>query len=96
VRTTCRSAATVPDRRALPRRFAIAALIAALPLAACTTTPTGEPVAIDRRQGSEENISSLTATIERDPRNAEHYNVRGSAFGRAGKYDDAPPMPIAP
>ena len=66
-----------------------AGLLAGLPLAACQTGPTGEVATIDVAQGSEQNISSLTAVIKRNPRDPEAYNVRGSAYGRGGDYREA-------
>src|SRR4051794_34251166 len=66
-----------------------AALAAGLPLAACTTGPSGEMATIEAAQGSSENIESLTSVINRNPTDAEGYNVRGSAYGRAGRYREA-------
>src|SRR5690606_34688988 len=68
------------------------ALFAALLLGAgCQTAtgPLGEVAAIDSAQGSSENISSLTAVINRSPNDAEAYNVRGAAYGRGGRYQEA-------
>jgi tetratricopeptide (TPR) repeat protein len=67
----------------------VAVLLAGLPLAACQTGPTGEVATIEAAQGSEQNIESLTAVITRSPRDPEAYNVRGSAYGRAGDYRQA-------
>src|SRR3954452_24043597 len=66
-----------------------AALAAGLPLAACQSGPTGEMATIEAAQGSSENIESLTAVINRSPKEAEGYNVRVSAYGRAGRYREA-------
>ena len=44
---------------------------------------------IEAAQGSEQNIASLTAVIARSPQDPEAYNVRGSAYGRAGQYREA-------
>ena len=66
------------------------ALALALPLAACQTGGLPNlPVSIDPSTASESNIESLSAVIAREPSNPEAYNVRGSAYGRAGRYDDA-------
>ena len=46
-------------------------------------------MAVDPSTASEANIESLTAVIARDPNNAESYNVRGAAYGRAGRYKEA-------
>ena len=43
----------------------------------------------DVAQGSHENISSLTAVIKANPRDPAGYNVRGSAYGRAGRNKEA-------
>ena len=67
----------------------MAALLAGLLLSACQSGPTGELTTIDTAQGSEQNISSLTAVIDRNPQDPEAYNVRGSAYGRGGKYREA-------
>ena len=72
------------------RRGALAlAVLAVLPLA-------GMSVGSDRRDHDhrhsprvEQNISSLSSVIERNPNSPEAYNVRGSAYGRAGKYSEA-------
>ncbi|TIV93853.1 MAG: tetratricopeptide repeat protein, partial [Mesorhizobium sp.] len=72
------------------RGFALtAALLSGLMLAACQTAPTGEFNSIDKAQGSSENISSLSAVIQRNPQDPEGYNVRGSAYGRGGQYQAA-------
>ena len=72
------------------RVFLLAAVVGGLSLAGCQSTmPTGETTSIDAAQGSEGNISSLTAVIERNPRDPEAYNVRGSAYGRGGRYREA-------
>ncbi|TIX98126.1 MAG: GlcNAc transferase, partial [Mesorhizobium sp.] len=74
--------ATSVERRTVMRRFALtAALLSGLALAGCQTVPTGEFTNIDKAQGSAENISSLSAVIQRSPQDPEGYNVRGSAYG---------------
>ncbi|MGO7425346.1 tetratricopeptide repeat protein, partial [Rhizobium ruizarguesonis] len=66
------------------------ALAAMFGLAGCDTTNTSDAVIrIDKAQGSEENIASLTAVINANPRDPEGYNVRGSAYGRAGQFRPA-------
>ena len=60
-----------------------------LPLTGCQTGPTGELTTIEVAQGSSENISSLTAVIDRNPSDPEAYNVRGTAYGRGGRYNEA-------
>jgi tetratricopeptide (TPR) repeat protein len=66
------------------------ALAAALGLAGCETTNTSDAVIrIDKAQGSQENIASLTAVINANPRDPEGYNVRGSAYGRGGEFRKA-------
>ncbi|TIR33179.1 MAG: GlcNAc transferase, partial [Mesorhizobium sp.] len=82
--------ATSVERRTAMRGFALtAALLSGLALAGCQTAPTGEFTNIDKAQGSAENISSLSAVIQRSPQDPEGYNVRGSAYGRGGQYQAA-------
>ena len=63
----------------------------ALPLlaTACTTTNNVSALTVEKEQGSSENISSLTRVVNQNPRSPEAYNVRGSAYGRAGQYSYA-------
>src|ERR1700752_3441506 len=61
----------------------------ALGLAACQTQLARVPVSVDPSPASATNIESLSAVIAREPNNPEAYNVRGSAFGRAGRYSEA-------
>jgi tetratricopeptide (TPR) repeat protein len=70
------------------RSFAFAALcLSALALSGCVTSETGElATTIDREQGSSENINSLSDVISANANDPEAYNVRGSAYGRAGNY----------
>ena len=65
------------------------ALLTMLGLAACQTETSQQMYNVDPAQGSAENIGSLTAVINREPGNAEAYNVRGTAYGRGGKYRQA-------
>ena len=61
-------------------------------LAGCTTSDDqsmSTTLAIDSSVGSSANLNSLTDAINRDPQNAVNYNVRGSAFGQAGRYQEA-------
>jgi tetratricopeptide (TPR) repeat protein len=58
-------------------------------LAACGTTDTTDTIRINKEQGTEENISSLTTVISANPSDPEGYNTRGSAYGRAGQFSDA-------
>jgi tetratricopeptide (TPR) repeat protein len=82
--------AALGDRKPAMRSGAImAALFAGLLVSACQSGPTGELTTIDTAQGSDQNISSLTAVISRNPGDPEAYNVRGSAYGRGGKYREA-------
>lgn len=72
------------------RGFALASLLAvagALALSSCTTAETSnDMMRVERAQGSEENIASLSAVISANPNDPEGYNVRGSAYGRAGEF----------
>ena len=65
--------------------------LAALSLAGCQTAtgPLVEVSEAEAAQASTENISSLSAVIQRSPNDPEGYNVRGSAYGRGGRYQDA-------
>ena len=77
-------------RAYLIERGAIALIVlGALGMAGCQTAQVDNLVVMDAAQGSAENISSLSAVIDRNPRDPEAYNVRGSAYGRAGQYDRA-------
>ena len=58
-------------------------------LAACQSTSTTDLIRVEREQGSEENIASLSSVIAANPRDPEAYNVRGSAYGRAGQFRSA-------
>ncbi|GAB5460443.1 MAG: hypothetical protein HoeaKO_05340 [Hoeflea alexandrii] len=58
-------------------------------LTGCNTTAPVDTISIDRTQGTEENISSLTDVIRRNPSDPEGYNVRGSAYGRSGQFRNA-------
>jgi tetratricopeptide (TPR) repeat protein len=69
--------------------FLIAATLLALTVAGCQSSTTTALSTVDRAQGSSENISSLTSVIQSNPRDPEGYNVRGSAYGKAGRYKEA-------
>src|SRR5690606_21271450 len=78
------------DSRAMVRKTTLAALcVSALALSTCQSGPTGELASFDLAQGSEQNIASLTAVIDRNPGDPEAYNVRGTAYGRGGRYNEA-------
>ena len=66
-------------------------MLAATALAGCQTAQVDSQFAttIEAEQGSEQNIASLTNVIRSNPGDASAYNVRGSAFGRAGRYQEA-------
>ena len=71
------------ERHSNSARFLLLAAVSALSigLAGCNTTAPIDTIAIDRTQGTDENIASLTDVIQRNPSNPEGYNVRGSAYG---------------
>jgi len=46
-------------------------------------------VQVDPAAGSQANIGSLSAVIAQNPSDANAYNVRGTAYGRAGKLREA-------
>ncbi len=60
-----------------------------LTLSACQTNDAIDLPAAEKAQGSEANIASLTAVVDRNPNDAEAYNVRGTAYGRAGRLSRA-------
>jgi len=83
--------ATGRDGRRPARLTALAlACAAALSVAGCQTAALqGEVATIEAEQGSAENIASLTEVIRANPNDARAFNVRGSAFGRGGRYREA-------
>ena len=60
-----------------------------LVVSGCQTSAPISAISIDRTQGSEENIGSLTSVIRNNPSDPEPYNVRGAAYGRAGEFRKA-------
>src|SRR5690606_6457375 len=78
-------------RTATGSLYACAAVLLGLVVAGCTTADPGSlaKAEIDPASGSEANIDSLTAVIQRAPSDANGYNVRGTAYGKAGKLRDA-------
>ena len=66
----------------------IATALLALTIAGCQSSTTALST-VDKAQGSSENISSLTSVIQSNPRDPEGYNVRGSAYGKSGRYKEA-------
>ena len=60
-----------------------------LTLSACQTNDAIDLPAAEKAQGSEANIASLSAVVDRNPNDAEAYNVRGTAYGRAGMLSQA-------
>ena len=96
--------------RLLPS-LVICGVLATLSGCATSSPQTNDVFQLDRAQGSEGNIASLTSVINANPQDPEGYNVRGSAYGRAGDSKRAiadferalqlnprftRPMPIAP
>ena len=79
------------DRATGPARALVLAALSALAIAVsgCTTTSPIDAISIDKTQGTDENISSLTDVIRRNPNDPEGYNVRGSAYGRSGQFRNA-------
>ncbi|MEQ9248196.1 MAG: GlcNAc transferase, partial [Nitratireductor sp.] len=77
-----------PSPRFSRNALAGLALAALVPLTACqtSTNPATDLSRIDTAQGSAENINSLSAVIQRTPNEPEAYNMRGAAYGRAGRY----------
>src|SRR5690606_30053133 len=77
--------------RSYAMKAAVFASFAAL--AACGTagpsSSLSDLVGVETAQGSAENIASLSAVIQRSPSDPNAYNVRGAAFGRAGRYHEA-------
>ncbi len=66
-------------------------LVAGIGLAGCqtSTVDTSWPRPSTPLRAVHENIASLTEVINANPPDREAYNVRGSAFGRAGRYQEA-------
>src|SRR5690606_28152292 len=62
-------------------------------LAGCTSTGSRSSATaageIDSSTGSEVNISSLSSVVSQNPSDASAYNVRGTAYGKAGKLRQA-------
>ena len=77
------SAASRAARLAL--HLSAALLLAAT--AACQTVQSGGLV--DPDAGSPQNIASLTDVVQSNPSDAAALNVRGTAFARAGRFDQA-------
>ncbi len=73
------------------RRVAFAMAAAMVLVAGCSSTDQSafNKAAIDPGAGSEANIGSLTTVIARNPNDANGYNVRGTAYGQAGKLREA-------
>ncbi len=81
--------AAMPARQPVRVVLAALAVTSLMALAGCATTTSDDTIRIDRAQGSEENISSLTSVINSNPSDPEAYNSRGSALGKAGRFKDA-------
>lgn len=67
-------------------------LVAIAMLAACSSTKGQRGTLtsdIDNSAGSVVNIDSLTEVVQQNPGDASAYNVRGSAYGKAGKLREA-------
>jgi tetratricopeptide (TPR) repeat protein len=63
-----------------------------LALGGCQTVGPGASVIEDEevtRIASPTNIASLTDVVQRNPNDPQAYNMRGSVFGRAGRYQEA-------
>ena len=58
---------------------------AAVALAGCQTTPQVTSKDYDKNNASAVNIGSLSTVIAQSPGDANAYNVRGTAYGKAGK-----------
>lgn len=63
--------------------------VSLLALVGCQTGNPEDVISIDRAQGSEGNITSLTQVIRNNPSAPQAYNVRGSAYGKAGDFNQA-------
>ena len=71
--------------------IAVALLACVFLLAGCQSSSQtgGFGNSIDASAGSAVNIDSLTAVINQNPNDPNAYNVRGSAYGRAGQFKEA-------
>jgi tetratricopeptide (TPR) repeat protein len=87
---TASNATGVATRLSRGRSPLWAAMLGTLALAGCqTASNTHDFDNVDRAMGSEANISSLSSVVNQNPSDASGYNVRGTALGRAGRYDQA-------
>ena len=66
-------------------------MVGAALLAGCATGGLGSavPEEQDSQAASPANIASLTEVVQRNPNDAQAYNVRGSVLGRAGRNQEA-------
>ena len=71
------------------RGRSIGVVLSLLLLSACNSSDGFSGLTLEKEQGSAQNISSLSQVVARNPRDPEGYNVRGSAYGRAGQYSAA-------
>src|SRR4030095_14975467 len=72
--------------------MAACALLGAALLAGCTTGGLGTSVPEEQdsaQAASPANIASLTEVVQRNPNDAQAYNMRGSVLGRAGRNQEA-------
>ena len=60
------------------------AILTGLTLSGCQSSRGMGGVDIDTSAGSQVNIASLTAVVQQNPYDASAYNVRGTAYGKAG------------
>jgi hypothetical protein len=68
------------------------AIMLAVAVAGCSSSRSSKPsaeVEIDPSPASQANIASLTAVVKQNPADPGGYNVRGTAFGKAGKLNEA-------
>jgi len=68
-----------------------ALLAAAIALSACKTLTTAavSDEEVDLQATSPANIASLSDVVQRNPNDAQAYNMRGSVLGRAGRAQEA-------
>ena len=64
-------------------------LVAAIGLGVIASQALAQLRATEDEVGSQVNISSLSAVVSQNPSDANGYNVRGTAYGKAGKYKEA-------
>jgi len=69
--------------------FATSCIALSLAVSACVPGSPTSGLTFEKDQGSSENIGSLTRVVNANPQDPTAYNIRGSAYGRAGRFSAA-------